>query len=73
MKTHNRSFPSLHSPDPFPEISIASDKVVQAKLGQTNLGQTNPDPEIVDKDYLKFIADSQKEMLELLKKIAQKF
>ena len=68
MKTHNRSFPSLHSPDPFPEVPLASDKVVP-----TTLGQTNPDPEIADKVYLKFIMDTQREILELLKKIAQKF
>lgn len=71
MKTHNRS---------FPEGDLTSDKVIQTQLGQTSdkvvqtkSGQTNPEQEITDKVYLKLLVERQMEILELLKKIAQKF
>jgi hypothetical protein len=71
MKPIHHSFTSLHSPDPYKE-SICESTSAQIQNKQP-VKQPEVAKSISDSDYLNFMIQSQKEILELLKKIAQKF
>lgn len=65
MKPIHHSFTSLHSPDPYKESICETSAQIQK--------QSEVAKSISDSDYLNFMIQSQKEILELLKKIASKF
>ncbi len=70
MKPIHHSFTSLHSPDPYKEsiCETSAQQPVKQQVKQSEVAKS-----ISDSDYLNFMIQSQKEILELLKKIAQKF